>query len=77
MEVDKESLELTVPLPSGEEVVKTQIAFKKGVIAGILILVLILAVGVLIGYGVGQYMTSAYYSQMLAEQAKKCIMLGV
>jgi hypothetical protein len=75
MDADKETLDLVTPIPSGEEVIKTRISFKKGLIAGILILILILAIGVLVGYGIGQYTTSSYYSQVLADQAKKCIFL--
>ena len=75
MAFDKESIDLVTPLPTGEEVIKTKITFKKGIIAGILILGLILAIGILIGYGLGQYSAASYYSELLADQAKKCIIL--
>lgn len=76
MEADKSTMDFTETLEGGEEVIKTQIAFKKGIIAGVLILVLILAIGILIGYSIGQYITTNHYTALMAEQAKKCIFLG-
>lgn len=76
MDSDKETLELSKTDNTGQDVIKTQIAFKKGLLAGVLIMILILSIGVLIGYGIGQYVTSNHYVALLAEQAKKCIILN-
>lgn len=76
MDFNKETLELSKTDNTGQEVIKTQIAFKKGLLAGVLIMILILSIGVLIGYGIGQYITSNHYIALMAEQAEKCLILN-
>ncbi len=70
MESNKERVEVGKTLIPGlpaDEVIKTSIPFKKGVIAGLLIVLLVLCIGVLIGYGMGQYIATEHYARLLAE----------
>ena len=77
MEFDKEDLELTKELPSGKEVIKTRISFNKGMIAGIMILIIVVCIGILIGYGIGEFVAAKFYTVQLAEQTKNCIKLNI
>ena len=67
MEADKETIDHIQNCKDDEEVIKTSIGFKKGVIAGILILILILCVGALIGYAVGTSFSASHYNALLLE----------
>lgn len=73
MEKDQERVELAKDLFTNQEVVKTSIGFKKGMIAGILVLVLILCIGILIGYGLGINAAASHYSDLLLECKESCL----
>jgi len=67
MDQDKTSVDLFKSVPSGAEVIKTSVTFKKGIIAGIIILLLVLCIGVLLGYAIGSSMTTQHYTNLLQE----------
>jgi hypothetical protein len=75
MEPIKESVELAQKIPSGEDIIKTQIGLKRGMIAGVLILILVLAAGVLLGYSIGTNIATEHYSALLDECHRTCLPL--
>ena len=75
MEGNKETLQLNKDVLKGEEFIKASVPFKKGVIAGILILILILCIGIVIGYSIGQGIATDHYTRLLQECQNKSLML--
>ena len=67
METDQERVRIAKNLFTSEEIIKTNLSFKKGIIAGLLILALVLCVGILIGYSIGANIATDHYSKLLLE----------
>lgn len=55
--------------------VKAQISFKKGIIAAVLLMVLLLCVGLLIGYSLGINIATDHYTKLLLECQNRTMFL--